>query len=49
MDTVVKLAVVDELAMSEVGPIFERVCCELEQPIPSQNEAIWSSPALMDI
>ena len=28
------------MAMSEIGPIFERVCRELEQPIPSLNEAI---------
>jgi len=51
MDAVVRLAILDDLEMSEVGPIFERVCRELEQPIPSLDEAvrIASAAILRDI
>jgi hypothetical protein len=36
----VSLAIVDDLAMAEVGPVFERVCRELGQAIPSADEAV---------
>ncbi len=51
MDAAVKLAIADDLSMSEVGPIFERVCRELEQPIPALDEAIdmASAAILRDI
>jgi hypothetical protein len=39
-DAAVRLAIVDELTMAEVGPVFERVCMELEQPMPSVDQAI---------
>jgi hypothetical protein len=39
-DTAVSLAIVDDLALSEVGPVFEQVCRELKQTIPSLDEAI---------
>jgi hypothetical protein len=51
MDAAVRLTIVDDLAMSEVGPIFERVCREVEQTIPSLDEAIRivSTKILCDI
>jgi hypothetical protein len=39
-DAAVRLAIVDDLTMASVGPVFERVCRELKQPIPSVDQAI---------
>ena len=39
-DQAVRLAIVDDLTMAEVGPIFERVCLEMGQAIPPSDEAI---------
>jgi hypothetical protein len=39
-DQAVRLAIVDDLTMAEVGPIFERVCREMGQAIPPLDQAI---------
>lgn len=39
-DQAVRLAIVEDLTMAEVGPIFERVCREMGQPIPPLDQAI---------
>lgn len=39
-DPAVRLAIVDDLALADVGPAFERVCRELGQSIPSIDDAI---------
>jgi hypothetical protein len=39
-EVAVKLAILDDLAMSEVGPVFERVCRESAHPLPSLDDAI---------
>jgi hypothetical protein len=39
-DQAVGLAIVEELSMSEIGPVFERLCADLNEPIPSLDEAI---------
>jgi hypothetical protein len=39
-DEAVKLAIVEEPTMADVGPLFEEMCAELGQPIPSVPEAV---------
>jgi hypothetical protein len=39
-DAAVKLAVLDDLEMAEVGPVFERMCRQVRQAIPPLDEAI---------
>jgi hypothetical protein len=39
-DGPVKLAIVDDTSISEAGPVFERLCTELGQPIPPLDRAI---------
>jgi len=39
-DEAVRLAIVDDLAMADVGLVFEQVCAALGQSIPSLDEAI---------
>lgn len=38
-DEAVKLAIADDPAMSEIGPLFEALCSQLGQPIPDPHEA----------
>jgi hypothetical protein len=39
-DQAVRLAIVEDLTLAEVGPIFERVCLEMGQAIPPLDQAI---------
>jgi len=39
-DQAVRLAIVEDVTMAEVGPIFERVCLEMGQAIPPLDRAI---------
>jgi hypothetical protein len=39
-DEAVKLAILDDTSMAEVGPVFEGMCQELGQPIPTLDVAI---------
>ncbi len=39
-DQAVRLAIMEELSMYEVGPVFERLCTDLGEPIPLLDQAI---------
>jgi hypothetical protein len=39
-DEAVRLAIVENPVMADVGPLFEEVCAELGQPIPPLSEAV---------
>jgi hypothetical protein len=40
VDAAVPLAIVDDLTLADVGPVFERLCDSLGCPVPTSDEAV---------